>query len=208
MSSPADTPPPAAVVDSGFDPLVFWIQHRTKIVLFGGLLIVAVASYGVSEFLRSQKLAGAQALFAQAKSAEDYRKVIADYAGTPAAGDAYLLLAAELRKEGKLEESSTLLKTFTTQYPQHQLLSGAWTSLAANLEAEGKADEALAMYQKVSASYAGSFSAPIALLAEARLLREKGKKEEARKIYEQVAKTYAENPVAQQAAMELRLLDK
>ncbi len=208
MSSPADTPPPAAAIEPGFDPLVFWIQHRAKIVLFGGLLIVALATFGVSEFLRHQKLDGARQLFAAAKTAEEYRKVIAEYPGTTAAGDAHLLLASELRKEGKLEESSALLRTFTTQYPEHQLLSGGWTSLAANLEAEGKADEALAMYQKVSASYAGSFSAPVALMAEARLLREKGKKEEARKVYEQVAKTYAESPVAQQVAAEMRLLDK
>lgn len=208
MSSPADTPPPVAAVEPEFDLLAFWIQHRTKIVLLGGLLAVALVSFGVSEFLRHRKVEGARALFTQAKTAGDYRKVIAEYPGTTVAGDAYLLLAAQLRGEGKYEESSALLKTFAAQYPQHQLLSGAWTSLAANLEAEGKTDEALATYQKVSTSYATSFSAPVALLAEGRLLGEKGKKEEARKVYEQIAVRFAENPVAQQAAMELRLLDK
>ena len=96
----------------------------------------------------------------------------------------------------------------TAPYPEHPLLSGAWTSLAANLEAQGKADEAVATYQKVSTSYASSFSAPVALMAQARLLKAKGKTEEAGRIYEQVTNRFPDNIAAQQAAQESRQLKK
>jgi len=205
MPSPVETTTPP---EPGFDPLVFWIQNRSKILLFSGLLVVALATWGISEWTRLRKLTGAQQLFTAAKSADDYRKVIAEYPGTLAAGSAHLLLAEQLRKDGKLDESSALLRTFTEKYPEHSLLSGAWTSLAANQEALGKADEALATYQKVSTSYAGSFSAPVALMAQARLLKSAGKTEEAARIYEQVTTRYPDNIVAQQAAQENRQLKK
>ncbi len=206
MSSPAETTTPP--IDPGFDPLAFWIQHRTKIILFTGIFLVAVASYGVSEWTRAKTLEGAQQLLSGAKTADDYRKVIAEYPATNAAGNAHLFLAEQLRKDGKLDESSALLRTFTEKYPEYPLLSGAWTSLAANLEAQGKADEALATYQKVSTSYGASFSAPIALMAQARLLKAKGKTEEAGRIYEQIIARYPENIVSQQAAQENRQLKK
>ena len=206
MSSPAETTTPP--IDPGFDPLAFWIQYRSKILLFSGLLVVAVATYGISEWSRARTQAGAQQLLAGARTAEDYRQVIATYPATNAAGSAHLLLAGQLRKDGKLDESSALLRAFTEKYPGHPLFSGAWTSLAANLEAQGKADEALATYQKVSTSYANSFSTPVALMAQARLLKARGKTEEAARIYEQVIARYAENPVAQQAAQENKQLKK
>ncbi len=205
MSSPVETTTPP---EPGFDPLVFWIQNRSKILLFSGLLIVALATWGISEWARVRKLTGAEQLLTAAKSADDYRTVIAEYPGTLAAGSAYLLLAEQLRKDGKLDESSAQLRAFAEKHPEHPLVSGAWTSLAANLEAQGKSDEALATYQKVSTSYAGSFSAPVALLAQARLLKAGGKTEEAGRIYEQVTTKYPDNIAAQLAAQESRQLKK
>ena len=205
MPSPAETtpaPPP------GFDAEVFWITYKKKIQLFAGLFVVALATWAGSEWSRMKTLAGAQEMLAAAKTTEDFQKLIAKYPGTAAAGNAHLLSAAQLRKDGKLDESSALLRAFAEKYPDHPLLSGAWTSLAANLEAQGKPDEALAMYQNVSTSYANSFSAPLALMAQARLLKASGKTEEAGKIYEQVMTRYADTPVAQQAAHEIKQLKK
>ena len=205
MSSPTEiaTPP-----ETGFDLEAFWIKYQGKILIFVGLFIAAIATYATYEWLHTRTLTGAEQLFAGARTAEDYRKVIAEYGGTAAAGDAHLLLAEQLRQDGKFDESSTVLRSFTEKYAEHPLLSGAWTSLAANLEAQEKPDEALAMYQKVSTSYATSFSAPVALMAQARLLKAKGKAEEARLIYEQVTTRYAETVVAQQAAQEIKRLKK
>jgi len=205
MSSPTTTTPPP---DTGFDPVVFWIAHKGKILLFTGLFIVALAAYAISEVVNNKRTAAAETAFANAHTADDYRKLIADYSGTTPAGSSYLLLADRQRAEGKFDESSATLHTFLEKYPQHPLVSGAWTSIAANLEAQGKADEALTAYQKVSTTYANSFSAPLALNAQARLLAQKGKKEEARRIYEQIMAQYQDNYIAQLAAEELRKLKK
>lgn len=205
MPSPT---PSAPTADPGFDPLVFWIKHQSKILLLLGLFVVALGGYAISEFVRNKHAAAAQTALANAKSADDYRKVIADYSGSMPAGDAYLLLAEKLRAEGKLDESSTTLHTFIDKYASHPLISGAWTSLATNLEQQGKVDEALGIYQKVSTNYANTFSAPLALLSQARLLNQKGKTEDARRIYEQVVAQYQDNFAAQQASMELRKLKK
>ena len=205
MPSPTTTTPPA---DTGFDPAVFWIQHKSKVLLFVGLFVVALAAYAISEYVREKRNTSAQTLYANAHSADDFRKVIAEYPGTSSAGDAYLMLAEKLRVEGKIDESSATLHTFIEKYPEHPLLSGAWTGLATNLEAQGKVDEALAAYQKVTTTFANTFSAPLALTSQARLLAQKGKTEEARRIYEQVMAQYQDNFAAQQAAQELRKLKK
>jgi len=205
MSSPSPTTPPT---ETGFDPLVFWFHHQTKILILAGLFLVAMAAYGAFEWAHAHKLASSAEVFSSAKTGDDFRKIISDYSGTPAAGNAQLLLANELRSQGKLDESSSILRDFIDKYPKHELISGAWTSLAANQEAQGKTDEALATFQKVSTSYTTSYSAPVALLAEARILKTKGKTDEARRIYEQIMTQYQDNFIAQQAALENRLLKK
>ena len=205
MPSPSTPTPPA---DTEFDPLVFWIQHKTKVLMLFLLLVVGFGTFGISEWVRINKEEGARTLFASANSLEGYRKIIAEYPGTAPAASAYLLVAEKLRQDGKYDESTKELQTFLQKFPQHQLVSGAWTSIAANQEAQGKADEALATYQKVSTAYANSFSAPMALLSQARILEAKGKIEEARRTYEQVMTQYRDNVAAQQAAMEIRKLKK
>jgi TolA-binding protein len=205
MPSPSPTTPPA---ETGFDPLVFWFHHQAKILILAGLFLVAMAAYGVFEWTRMHKLASSAEVFSSAKTDDDFRKIISDYPGTPAAGNAHLMLANQLRNEGKLDDSSSILREFIDKYPKHELISGAWTSLAANQEAQGKIDEALATFQKVSTTYTTSYSAPVALLAEARILKTKGKTDEARRIYEQIMTQYQDNIIAQQAAMENRQLKK
>lgn len=205
MPSPTSTPQPT---ETEFDLLVFWIKHQSKILLLAGLFVVALGGYAISEYVHNQHTAAAQALLANAHTADDYRKVIADYSGSMPAGDAYLLLAEKQRAEGKLDESSATLHTFIEKYPDHPLISGAWTSLATNLEAQGKLDEALSTYQKVTTTYANSFSTPLALLAEGRILIQEGKTEDGRRLYEQLLTQYPDNFATQAAQMELRKLKK
>lgn len=208
MSSPTETSPAPPAPPAGFDPLVFWVQHRQKVLLFAGLFVVALMIYFISEFARTKKLeSGARAL-AEAKDDASLRKVASDYSGTAAAGDAYLLLAENLRKEGKGEEAATALRAMIDKYPDHPLISGAWTSLAATQEALGKQDEALSTYQKVSTTFATSFSAPVALLGQARIFKEKGKTDEARRLFEQLINQYPESMFAQQATRESQQLKK
>src|SRR5437870_4045817 len=101
MPSPTTTTPAA---ETGFDPLVFWYRHKSKILLFVGLFVVALIAYGIFETVRNSRAAAAQALLASAQTADDYRKVVAEYPRSAPAGDAYLLLAQRLRAEGKYDE--------------------------------------------------------------------------------------------------------
>lgn len=205
MPSPTPTTPPP---ETGFDPLVFWIQHRQKIVLFAGIFVAALAIYFISEIAATKKRESSARMLAEAKDAEGWRKVSARYAGTAAGGNALLLLGEQLRKEGKFDESAATLRQFIDQYSDHPLISGGWTSLAATLEAQGKADEALSTYQKVSTTFATSFSAPVALLGQARIFQEKGKTDEARRLYDQVINQYQESIFAQLAMRENQGLKK
>ena len=51
MPTPAATTPPA---EAGFDPLVFWIQHKSKVLLLAALFVVALGAYGISEYVRDK----------------------------------------------------------------------------------------------------------------------------------------------------------
>jgi predicted negative regulator of RcsB-dependent stress response len=208
MSSPAETSSASPAQPAGFDPLVFWVQHRQKVMIFTGIFLVALLIYFVSEFAQMKKLERGGRALSEAKDDAGWRKVIADFPGTAAAGDAHLLLAENLRKEGKLDEAATTLRAFIDKYPNHQLISGAWTSLAGTQEAQGKKDEALSTYQKVSTSFATSFSAPVALLGQARIFKEKGKTDEARRLYEQLINQSSDSLFARQAMQESQQLKK
>lgn len=208
MTSPAETSPAPPAPPAGFDPLVFWVQHRQKVTLFAGLFFAAALIYFASEFMRTRKLDAAGRALAEAKEEAALRKVISDYAGTAAAGDAHLLLAEKLRKAGKADEAVTTLRALIDKYPDYPLISGAWTSLAATLESQGKQDEALSTYQKVSTSFTTSFSAPIALLGQARIFKEKGKVDDARRLFDQVINQYPESMFGQQAMRESQQLKK
>src|SRR5689334_11549877 len=128
MANPADTTP-HSTDDQGFDLMVFWIRHKTSILLFAGLLIVALMIYGIYEFTQTRTHNAAAAVFANAKTADDYRKLISEYPDTAASANAHLLLAEQLRKDGKLDDSNQVLRDFISRFPESQLISGAYTSL-------------------------------------------------------------------------------
>ncbi|PYK04444.1 MAG: hypothetical protein DME67_07915, partial [Verrucomicrobia bacterium] len=84
-------------------------------------------------FYSDRRAASASASLASAKSAQEYQQVIARYPNTPAAADAYLLLAEAQRSEKKFAEANATLQTFIAKYPQHELVSTARMAMAANL---------------------------------------------------------------------------
>ena len=205
MPSPTDTKP---VVEEEFDMLAFWIQHKSKVLLFTLLLIIGLLVFAIFQFTQHQARVTAATDFANAKTVEDYRKVAASHPNSPVAGNSLLLIAEQLRNENKLDESTAALKQFIEKYPTHQLISGAWVSLAVNLEAQEKTDEALVNYQKVVTTYPLSFSAPAALMAEARIYKAKGKIDEAKRAYESVISQYGDNILARLAMQESARLKK
>ena len=205
MPSSTETKP---TVEEEFDMLAFWIQHKSKVVLFIGFLVVGLLVFAIFQYTQYKGRESAARDFANAKTVEDWRRVAASHPSSPVAGNALLLVADKLREEKKFDESTAVLKDIVAKYPDHPLISGAWMSLAVNLEAQEKVDEALADYQKVVASYPTSFSAPSALIAQARIYKGKGKTDEAKRAYEAVIAQYPDNIMARVAMQENGRLKK
>ena len=197
-------PPPS--YDAALETRVFWERFKTEITAALIIVVLAIVGFGAYRFYSDRRAAAASALLASAKSADAYQQVIADYPNTPAAADAYLLLAEAQRKEKKFTEANTTLQVFIDKNPNHELVSTAKMAMAANLESMGKNDEALSMYQQIASTYPNSFNAPLALLSQVYLLKSRNQTEEARRVCETILTRHRESFWAGEAAQELRLL--
>lgn len=197
-------PPPS--YDAALETRVFWERFKTEIIAALIIVVLAIVGFGAYRFYSDRRAASASALLASAKSADAYQQVIANYPNTPAAVDAYLLLAEAQRKEKKFMEANRTLQVFIDKNPNHELVSTAKMAMAANLESMGKNDEALSMYQQIASTYPNSFNAPLALLSQVYLLKSKNQTEEARRVCEAILTRYRESFWAGEAAQELRLL--
>ena len=206
MSLPAsdsDEPSPASVKTvpppQDFDLLVFWIQHQRLIIRLVIVALLAVIGWGVFLFMDYRKRAGSEQALANAKTAADYSKIVADWAGTPAAGTSAVRLAEELRKEGKPAEAAKALREFLDKYPVHPLRVSAAHELAAALETGGKYEEALAAYQQFGAAHGRSAFAPLASIGQARVMVALNKTEDAQKLLESVEQKFPGNPFTYEA---------
>ena len=197
-------PPPS--YDAALETRVFWERFKTEIIAALIIVVLAIVGFGAYRFYSDRRAASASALLAGAKSADVYQQVIADYPNTPAAADAYILLAEAQRKEKKFTEANTTLQVFIDKNPNHELVSTAKMAMAANLESMEKNDEALSIYQQIASIYPNSFNAPLALLSQVYLLKSKNQTEEARRVCETILTRYRESFWAGEAAQELRLL--
>ena len=193
LSTPAPQPP------QEFDLLAFWIMHQRLIIRLIIVALIAVAVWGAFLFMDYRRRAGSEDALGNAKTAADYRKVTADWTGTPAAGTAFIRLAEELRKEGKAAEAAQALREFLDKYPLHPLRVPASHALASSLETAGKFDEALAAYQQFAASHGRSAFAPLAFIGQARVLKALGRTDEARKVLESIEQKFSGNPLMEEA---------
>ena len=132
--------------------------------------------------------------------------MIARYSDTPAAGDAYILLAEAQQREKKFAEANKTLETFTTKYPKHEFVSTAKLAIGANLESMGKTDEALAMYQQIASTHPNTYAAPLAMLSQVYILKGKNRNDDARRICETILTQYRISFWAEEAMQQLRLL--
>ena len=170
------------------------------------IVVLAIVGFGAYRFYSDRRAAAASAMLASAKSVDAYQQVIANYPNTPAAADAYILLAEAQRMEKKFTEANTTVQIFIDKNPNHELVSTAKMAMAANLQSMGKNDEALSMYQQIASTYPNSFNAPLALLSQVYLFKSKNQTEEGRRVCETILTRYRESFWAGEAAQELRLL--
>jgi TolA-binding protein len=196
-------PPPSR--DAALETRLFWERFKREIIAALIVLLIALFGFTGYRFYSDRRAATASVLLASAKGAQEYEQVIARYPNTPAAADAYLLLAQAQRSERKFAEANATLQAFITKNPNHEFVSTARMAMAANLESMGKSDEALAMYQQIASSYPNSFNAPLALLSQVYLLKAKNRDDEARRICETILTQYRTSFWAGEAFQQLRL---
>ena len=197
-------PPPSR--DVALETRVFWERFKKQITAALIIVLLAVMAFTGYRFYSDRRAATASALLASARSAQEYQQVIDGYPSTPAAADAYLLLAEAQRNEKKFAEANKTLETFIAKYPQNEFVSTAKMAMAANLESMGKADEALVMYQQIASTYPNSFNAPMALLSQVYILKAKNRNDDARRICETILTQYRTSIWAGEAMQQLRLL--
>ena len=200
----ATAPPPSR--DVVLETHLFWERFQKPIIAALSIVLLAVIAFTAYRFYSDRRAAAASAALASAKSAQEYQEVITRFSTTPAAADAYILLAEAHRKEKKFEEANKTLETFIVKYPKHELLSTAKMAVAANLESMGKADEALVMYQQIASAYPNSYAAPLAMLSQVYILKAKNRNDDARHICETILTQYRTSFWAGEAMQQLRLL--
>ncbi len=190
-----------------FDLLAFWIEYRSTIMRVLTFTVLAVAGWAVWQVMEMRKRAGSESALTEAKTEEQLRKVIADWAGTPAAGTAQILLGAQLREAGKFDDSAKVLREFADKNTGHPLQVGALHSLGTTLEFAGKLDEAAATYQRIISSYPVSAYAPQAMLGQARIYKAQDKPDEIRRILGALQQQFANSPYEKEATGILEALN-
>jgi len=205
MTTPSDQ---VIIPDPGFDPIEYWIKHKSKVIICALLVLVAIAAFVASKVATQNKIDAARQALAQAGSEEDYRKVIQDFPHTVAAGDATLLLAGKLRDAKKYDDAVTALQALINGQSDYPLIDAAWLSLACTYDAQGKQDLALNTYQQIITKYADRFSAPQALLGVADIQAAKGNIDDAKRFYEDVKIKFPDSNFASEALRKLQLLKK
>jgi TolA-binding protein len=197
-------PPPSR--DVALETRVFWERFKKQITAALIVILLGVIAFTGYRFYSDRRAAAASALLASAQTVQEYQQLIERFPNTPAAADAYLLLAEAQRREKKFTEANATLQTFIAKYPQHEFVSTARMAMAANLESLGKTDEALAMYQQIASAYPNSFTAPVALLSQVYILKAKNRNDDARRICETILTQYRTSFWAGEAMQQLRLL--
>ena len=205
---PSENQPPAEdrlFTEESFAAELFWQKNRRTILFAAAVAVLAVVgtAYWVIS-LHNLKVA-AEAFFAQAKSPEAWREVIAKYPGTMPAADAMFLLAESQREQGNVPESTATYQKFLTEYPGHPLAGGARLGLAENDSAAGNAAGAFTALQATQTG--GGYAAPFAALLEGRMLLRDGKLAEAKEVFTKLVTTYQTSPLSRLAIGQVQEID-
>src|SRR6266480_2575401 len=197
-------PPPSR--DVALETRFFWERFKKPIIAAAIVVLLAAISFTGYRFYSDRRATAASVALASANTAQEYERIIARYANTPAAADAYILLAEAQRKERKFAEANNTLETFIAKYRKHEFVSTAKLAMAANLDSMGKTNEALVMYQQIVSAYPNSYAAPLAMLSQVYILKGKNRNDDARRIGETMLTQYRTSFWAGEAMQQLRLL--
>ncbi|MFL6598550.1 MAG: tetratricopeptide repeat protein, partial [Chthoniobacterales bacterium] len=103
-------PPPSR--DVALETRFFWERFKKPIIAAAIVVLLAAVAFTGYRFYSDRRATAASFALASANTAQEYEQIIARYANTPAAADAYILLAEAQRKERKFAEANNTLETF------------------------------------------------------------------------------------------------
>ncbi|HUE74185.1 MAG TPA: tetratricopeptide repeat protein [Pirellulaceae bacterium] len=189
---------PLQTLDSETTPaenLADWLQRNSRLVGTGAVLVV-VAGAGYWFFLRSAEIkrVNAERGLNQAKqslaagnaalAATDLQRVTTRYRGTPAGGQAAMLLAQLHYEQARFAEGVQVLEAYQNPRTARADLSAVWSLTADGQTAQGQLDQAAESYRKAAESAAMPGARALFLAKSARTLMAAGKNAEARAVWE------------------------
>jgi tetratricopeptide (TPR) repeat protein len=177
---------------------LFWAQHGKKVLI--GAALVLLILIGIGAYLGYQAVRNSRAdkAFVGAHDIKGWESVIHRYAGTLAAGNAYLEIAAAQATSGQYNESDKSYQAFIKDYSSHPLFVNGLFGLASNAEAEGKSDEALKYYSDIfsNSKYRLSYLAPMAVYYHGRISERSGNPKGALQDFEELIQDYPQSVMA------------
>ncbi|HSJ02781.1 MAG: tol-pal system YbgF family protein [Verrucomicrobium sp.] len=169
---------------------VFLEENIKKILIGVALLAVVMLTLFLSRHFKHQTETEAAQVFTAASTVEDCDLVISKYSGTAAAGNAQLLKAELLWKEGKKESSVETLKTFVKDQTSHDLHANALLALGSKQMAMGEKDAATTTFDTFRKTYPDSEQLPAADIYTADMLWAEGKTAEAKAVLDGMPSKY------------------
>jgi outer membrane protein assembly factor BamD (BamD/ComL family) len=186
----------------------FFVEKSKKVIIGGAVAGVICAGGVISLVAVCRARQAAAALFASASTVEQLQTVISRYPRSDAAASALLLLAAEQRRLGRLEESSVTYQRFLAAFPKHSLAPIAALGRAENTLVSGYLPASIAELQALTDKYPVSFVVPFSLYAQAELLTiQAGRIPEARERLQNLALMFPDSVFSRYSAKLLFLLN-
>lgn len=184
-SGPSDTPAPLGEIEHGPSKFEQFMEKNLKVLLALGLVIIlAVAAYVILSQLNQAKNEEAGHALLAAQDAEALRSVEADFADTPSAGSAKMLLADKLWEEGQEDEAISTLEALISDYPEHPLVPNARFSLATMWHKQGQRDQAVSAFESLLNDSSATFLHPLTLIQLGDLAKAAGNDDQAKAYYE------------------------
>lgn len=184
----SETPAEATVAQEPVSSTEQFLEKNfTKLLIVAAVIVVAMLGYGWVSYQAKMADNSAAEAFTAAKTVEDCDLVIAEHAGSAAAGNARLFKADLLWEQNKKDSSTSVLREFLKEDEGHPLYPEALLGLASKLESMGEADEAQPLFEQVVNDFSDASVAPLAGIRLGDLLWSQGKEDEAKQVYEDLA---------------------
>ena len=196
-----------------------WIEaNKTRLVVIGGIVVVAVFVITYFSWQREQDEIAAGTAFTQlaltvpinagtAEWADAYLKIANEHPGTLAGQRAWLQGAAALFSLGKYTDAQAQFQKFLEAHPDSEFSAAAALGVATCLEALGKPEVAVGAYQRVINGFSDAAAANAAKFALARIAEQQGRFTDALNYYGNIARSFPGSPVGQQAELRALMLN-